>query len=104
MTVHIRAVLVHAEAKPVGPSLPPVPERKNGFETSSGLPAAGAMYLPQEQQLDSIAATTGMLVDDDFELRLLRCFRRAPVRARVLFLEMVELIAPDTRRQRTQAG
>lgn len=64
----------------------------------------GEMRLPAEQALDSIAAAMGTLVDDDFELRLLRCFRRASARGRVLILEMAEVVAPEARRHRPRTA
>lgn len=62
----------------------------------------GEMRQSMEQLQDWVAAATGTLVDDDLELRLLQCFRRASARARVTILDMTELLAPDVRKARAR--
>lgn len=70
----------------------------------------GTMQLPLETRLDTIAAASGTLVEDEAELRLLRCFRRTPMRARIPLLELAEIVAspekrtPKTRSQRKNRG
>lgn len=62
----------------------------------------GTMHVHPDLHLDSVAAASGALVDDDTELRLLRCFRSAPARARVALLDLAEaVVASKTRRGQT---
>lgn len=53
----------------------------------------GAMALPTEVALDSVAAADALLVEDELEMRLMRAFRLATGAARVALVEVVEQLA-----------
>ena len=53
----------------------------------------GRMQLTSEDAMESVAAAEAMLVDDPLEMRLLRAFRDAPLRARAPFVEIAEQLA-----------
>lgn len=53
----------------------------------------GRMQLGEDTELDSVAAAEALLVDDPLELRLVRAFRDAPLRARAPLVEIAEQLA-----------
>lgn len=57
----------------------------------------GEMRVDHAVLLDTIATTTGTLVDEPLELRLITAFRDAPARARLSLVEITEELC----RQRT---
>lgn len=59
----------------------------------------GAMHLSHDLQLDSISAIAGLLLEDDLEMRLIRAFRDAPPRARVLLVELADTLAGQRTRR-----
>lgn len=59
----------------------------------------GAVALTPEEQLDSIAAVQGLLIDDSLELRLIAAVRASPLKTRLVLVELAEILA----RERTGA-
>lgn len=53
----------------------------------------GRMQLTSEATMESVAAADALLVDDPLEMRLLRAFRDAPLRARAPLVEIAEQLA-----------
>ncbi|MDQ3524606.1 MAG: helix-turn-helix domain-containing protein [Chloroflexota bacterium] len=52
----------------------------------------GRMLLDRDAVLESIPAAEGILVENPLECRLIRAFRRAPAKARVGWVEVVEAL------------
>jgi transcriptional regulator with XRE-family HTH domain len=53
----------------------------------------GAMQISPDLSMDSVPAAVGLLIEDDAELRLIRFYRNAALRARVLLIEFAEMMA-----------
>lgn len=92
-----RSAVSHWEAAASGTS--PSPTRLQTLALVTGVSfewlatGRGSMLPDRAMLLDSVAATTGILVEDALELRLVEAFRRAPVRARMALVEVVEALA-----------
>lgn len=60
----------------------------------------GEMQPPSSFHLDSVSAVAGILIDDDVELRLIRCYRNATTQARVLLIELAEFMVVQRKESR----
>lgn len=65
----------------------------------------GDMLVDRNAVLDTVAATTGLLVEEPLELRLVRAFRDAPLHARLPLVEIAETLGQQrTGRRHAKPG